>query len=101
MECRVNIKNLGLLYSDQNKSILIVNQPTIKIILQYQSKRFKSKNINNNYIHIHESGSIVTKYVKKYHFTNIKSCIFIPGKQPLYVNIDFSYLPVCRIIKTN
>jgi len=103
MECRVNnIKNLGFLYSDQNKSILNVNQPTNKIILQYQSKRFKSKNINNN-INIHESGSIITKYVKKDdldHFNNIKSCIFIPGKQPLYVNIDFSYLPVCRIIKT-
>lgn len=104
MECRVqNIKNLGLLYSDQNKSILNINQPTNKIILQYQSKRFKSKNINNNNINIHESDSIITKYVKKEdldHFNNIKSCIYIPGKQPLYVNMDFSYLPVCRIIKT-
>jgi len=57
---------------------------------------------SNNNINIHESGSIILKYVKKNdsdHFNNIKQCIFILGKQPLYVNIDFSYLPVCRIIK--
>jgi len=99
MECRLNnVKHLGLKYFDDDKSIINVNNPTNKFILQYYSKRIKKNITSITTTTASDEADLNVKYVKKDDSnTNVKSILRI-GLQS-YLNVNFSYIPVNRTNK--